>query len=364
MEFVPLTAETLTPFAELFRRERGVVRTHQRPEYAGWSFLDLPHAQPDAPGLELVVEDGVAIGAMGAVPQVLLGGAEELPTAFYVDWMVDSTQRRRKIGSQLIRRANSRFPVALHMGSTEVGTATVATLGTQDVGRILSARRIDHPWRWSAGSARANPATRLGWTALQLARTRRRPQLQLPPGATVRPVELRAVDGELQALSRRLAQTHVCTLRDAARWEWHLRSPLYTARAVQVQRDGATLGYALLVIGRRSRRWVGSVADLCVGRAEDVALTLTAALAQLSREAVDGLEFTVPDALGRPLLQTLGFVPFGNPMAGIWINDPVRADGLLQKPYFLTTAENLAATAGVDYPVQLYTTWQLDRRAQ
>jgi hypothetical protein len=348
MEFVPLSPETFSALTDLFLREKGVVRPHQREEHLNWTFLDVPHQHADAPVVEIALEDGRILGCMGAVPNVLLVDGQAIPFASYVDWLVDSSQRRRKIGSKLIRRANSRFPVAIHLGSTPEGYAACATLGAIDCGRTLSARRILNPRRWAVGSPNGNVLTRAAWTARTRMQSRRLPPLRAD-GLTVESVIPIEIDGALSTLSHQLSTSYACTLRDGERWHWLLNSPLYTGYALAVIQNGACIGYAACVIGQRSQRIVGTVADMCIGRIEDAPLVLRAALVDLARQGVDGIEFTVSEHVGRPVAEALGMAVLRTPMMGAWLQEGY--EHIPDKPLFMTMAENLSITGGIDFPI-------------
>ena len=350
MEFLPLTAENNAAFADLFQREKGQVRAHQMPAYATWSFMAQPFARPDIPVVEMAWEDGRAIGAMGAIPQIFLTGQQEIPGAFFVDWLVEAQQRRRNIGSQLILRATARFPVSAHMGSTPAGYATCATLGARDCGRTVTARRILKPWNWSKGASRNDPFTRLAWSVSQEVRALTRPGLGARPGSGLRPVTPQEIDSQLCTFSRALAQTHVCTLRSGPRWHWLLNAPLYQGQAYEVSRGGAVIGYAALVIARRGGRRIGSVADLCVAQIDHAIPVLRAAITELTRHEVDGITFTISEEIATPVIADMGFEQQSSPMMGTWLHDGY--DFTLARPWFMTMAENLSVTGGLDVPGQ------------
>ncbi|MCI0393989.1 MAG: hypothetical protein L0332_03360 [Chloroflexi bacterium] len=350
MEFVPLTTEHVDQFVALFQREKGTVRAHQLAEHLPWSFFDQPLARPELPVVEVVVEDGRVLGCMGAIPQTILDGEKEIQGAFFVDWLVDSAQRRRKIGSQLILRAAERFPVSVHMGSTPEGYATCATLGAQDCGRTVTARRILQPGNWAKGTDKGNFLTRLAWSGAQTIRARALPSLEAG-GLTVRPVEPMAIDRQLASFSRQLAQSHVCTLRFGARWQWLVaQSPLYTGYACEISRSGEVIGYAALVVAFRSHRRVGTVADVCVGRIEDAPAVVAAATGELAGQGVDGVALTVSTGVAEQVIGQLGFEQLGDPMMGAWLHPGY--DYLLDRPWFMTGAENLSIAAGIDLPVR------------
>lgn len=350
MDFVPLTTANHAQFADLFRREKQFVRAHQQAQMIDWSFNRQPFARPEHPVVELAVEAGQVLGCMGAIPQILLDGQQEISGAFFVDWLVDSNQRRRNIGSQLILRACERFPVSVHLGSTPAGYATCATLGARDCGRTVTARRILKAWNWSKGSSKGNLGQRLGWTAAQMARNLALPRLKLPAGTTIRPVNSLDIDNQLSDLSHALAQSHFCTLRNGPRWHWLLeQSPLYQGTACQVSRNGQVLGYAATVIGRRSGRDIGTVADICVGQIDHAAPVLAAALIYLAGRGVDGLNYTISEPVSNQILSQLGFQQQSNPMMGTWLHPGY--DYLLSRSWFMTGGENLSVTGGIDWPL-------------
>lgn len=352
MHFQALTPDHAPAFIALFDREKGSARSHQRPPFSDWAFFQQPRATPDIPIVEVAVEEDAdgrprLLGAMGAIPQTLLDGDRAIPAAFFVDWLVDSRARRRKIGSQLIRRAAARFPVAIHMGSTPEGYATCATLGAVDCGQTATARRILHPAQWAKATGR-NALARVAWAGREQIRGLGRPALHLPELIT-HPVTPDAIDDQLQACSRALAQSHVCTLRDAARWRWLLDSPLYSGYAVEVCRHDEVIGYAALVVGRRGGRCVGHVADVAVPHVEAAPLVIAAGLADLTRHPVDGLAFTVTAAIADQVVTRLAFDELSRPRMGAWLHPGYEP--ILDRPWFMTMAENLSVAAGVDWPV-------------
>lgn len=351
MDFVPLTTANHAQFADLFRREKQFVRAHQQAQMVEWSFHCQPFARPEQPVLELAIEEGQVLGCMGAIPQILLDGQREIRGAFFVDWLVDSKQRRRNVGSQLILRACERFAVSVHLGSTPAGYATCATLGARDCGRTITARRILKAWNWSKGTRKGNLLQRLGWVAGQMARSLTLPRLKLPAGTTIRPVASLDIDRQLSDLSHQLAQDHFCTLRNGQRWHWLLeQSPLYQGKAYEVSWKGEVIGYAATVIGKRSGRNIGTVADICVGQIEQAAPVLNAALGHLAAQGVDGLSYTISEAISDQVLNQLGFQQQSNPMMGAWLQPGY--DYLLTRPWFMTGGENLSVTAGIDWPLE------------
>lgn len=346
IEFTPLTHNNHSQFADLFQREKGQLRAHQQRENINWSFLQQPFAQPNEAVVELAVENGQLLGCMGVVPQLFLDGSKEIRGAFFIDWLVDSRQRRRNIGSQLIKRATARFPVSVHLGSTPSGYATCATLGAQDCGRTMTARRILHPWNWSKGTANPHLAKRLAWSLRQLIRLGQMPALP-SPHVHCRLVTPNEIDTQLITFSQRLAQTHFCTLRNAARWNWLLTSPLYRGWAYEITHQKRIIGYAALVLAQRSQRLVGTVADLCVATIEDAPTVLAAAINQLAQLHPDGIVFTISEEVALPLIAQMGFELQSNPMMGCWLH--TTYESLLSRRWWMTGAENLSVSAGIDW---------------
>jgi hypothetical protein len=236
------------------------------------------------------------------------------------------------------------------MGSTKVGYATCATLGAVDCGSALTARRVLKPWRWAAGSANQSGLVRLGWSALGALRARLLPRLE-SAALTVEEVDPFTIDAELRAFSRQLSETHVCTLRSGSRWQWLLRSPLFRGEALAVRRRGELIGFVALVRAYRSRRLVGTVADICLPRIDEAPHLLAAGAARLAQSDVDGITFTITSEIGRPFLAQYGFAPQSDARMGTWLHQGM--EHVLQKPWFMTLAENLAVAAGIDAPVVL-----------
>jgi hypothetical protein len=345
LSFTPLTSKYFSRYAALYRGNKGGERVHHRPELLRWAFIEHPSAESSI--MELACFGDEVAGCLGAVPQTLIDAEGNMIRAgVLIDWLVDSRFRGKKVGLALAQRALARYPVAIGMGSTPVAYRMWHSLGLVDHGDKITARQVRHPWRWSRGARRGGRLARLGWTGWQTVKMLARRRMP-SNGLEVEVVTAEQIDEELVSFSRRLAQGRVCTLRDAARWHWLVEScPAYSGKVLRVHQTGTIIGFAAVVVARRSGRLVGTVADLVAGGVDQVIPVVAGAAGWLAELGVDGITVTVSGEQGRAVVKRYGMEQIESPPISILVREEL--DYLLEQPWFMTGAENLSIVNGLD----------------
>lgn len=297
--------------------------------------------------MELACDEEEVVGCLGSLPQVLLDGQNEIPAGVLIEWLVNSRYRGKKVGLALGQRALARYPIAIGMGSTPLAYKIWCSLGLVDHGFNVTARRILHPWRWAKHAGRGNLLSKVGWSGLQYLRFLGSSVKRETDHLEVTLAEPGAIDHDLIDFSHQLAKTHVCTLRNAIRWEWLLmKSPLYSGHVYRVGRQGAVLGYAGVVIATRSGRKVATIADVSVRRIEDAAPVIGAIALLIEESKVDGITFTVSKEVADQVIRDYGFVAIESPPMSVLVKSGFEY--LLERPWFMTRAENLGIVGGID----------------
>ena len=102
-------------------------RRRREEAYQRWKFRGP--AQGPLDGLLLAVEDGSVLGQLGLIPAALRVGDSIYPCQWACDLMVDSSLRRKGVGSLLLKAAMARPVVTLGSNPSPAADITMSRLG-------------------------------------------------------------------------------------------------------------------------------------------------------------------------------------------------------------------------------------------
>ena len=135
-------------------------RRRRESRYNRWKFRG-PATGPVA-GLLLAVSEGEVLGQLGLIPAVLSLDGQSLPCQWACDLMVDSSLRRRGIGSMLFEAALARGMITLGSNPSAAADVTMQRIGFRPlVGPSIAVFPLDPShvlsWRMPRALAWATP---------------------------------------------------------------------------------------------------------------------------------------------------------------------------------------------------------------
>jgi GNAT superfamily N-acetyltransferase len=129
-------------------------RRRRVPAYNRWKFRGPASGSVD--GLLLALSDGEVIGQLGLIPVMVRAGSETRKAQWACDLMVDSSARRKGIGSLLLKAAMARDCLTLGSNPSPAADVTMTKLGFRPIAgpRIMVLPlRLNHVLSWKIPAA-------------------------------------------------------------------------------------------------------------------------------------------------------------------------------------------------------------------
>ncbi|MGH9932296.1 MAG: GNAT family N-acetyltransferase [Pyrinomonadaceae bacterium] len=127
IQIVPYSEDFAEAHCEFAARMWPNKRRRREGTYQRWKFRGP--AQGPLDGLLLAVEDGIVLGQLGLIPAVLRVGKNSYPCQWACDLMVDSSLRRKGVGTLLLKAAMARPVVTLGSNPSPAADITMSRLG-------------------------------------------------------------------------------------------------------------------------------------------------------------------------------------------------------------------------------------------
>ncbi len=255
-----------------------------RPEFLRWKFFD-PRDGSQGPRGYVSREDGRIIGFVGICPgtfHVASDAAREVPTLHMVDWLAEKSQSNA--GAYLFLRVHRGVDTAYTLGASEDARRVVAGAGYEELQNMpVFVKTLRPQYRLQNPGGIGGVARALNDLALLALRP------GTPPVASVKLRKVETFGDEIDVILNVCEPGVVFTRRRPDLLNHLLRCPSQTISGYLIERDGQTLGFALLSVIPSGKTRIGKIVECFLpGRnIDDWHAAMTALTSELKVQRAD-----------------------------------------------------------------------------